>query len=217
MRSLLAVSAFALLTACATGTDDTPRGPVTVDTPPPSMVVPDAFDLAMQTVDTLVEAGNEQTAIDRLTQLLGSPDMSDEDLAATLMKRAQLRHGTGHDVLGAVTDLDELLKTYPTSTLNGEATILRTAANDEAESLLAALLTGDLSPTDEFKAKFRLGQHQDATDIMLARSLKPDNGYIVDMFQMGYLCEDTNLTGPGYDMTEPDGTVRLVRFCEFGK
>ena len=216
MRTFIAVSAIAILSACATGANDGPREPVTVDTPP-SAVVPDTFDLAMGTVDQLVLAGNEQTAIDRLTQLLGSPDLSDEDLAATLYKRAELRHGSGHDVRGAMTDINELLNTYPDSSQAADAAAFGTSVQAELDALQSLLAAGDLAPTEEFNVLFRLGDHQEAADLMLARGLSPENGYVVDMFQMGYLCDDESLTGPGYDMTEPDGTVRTVRFCEFGK
>lgn len=215
MRSLIAVSTLLFATACATSDGD--REPVTVDTPPAVQTVPDAFDLAMETVDGLVAAGNEQIAIDRLTQLLGRPDLSDEELAATLLKRAELRHGAGHDVEGALLDLEELFLTYPDSPAAEQGTVLHASAADEISSLRAALASGELSPTEEFNTRFRLGEHQDAADLMLSRSLTPENGYIVDMFQMGYLCDDETLTGPGYAMTEPDGTERTVRFCEFGK
>ncbi|MBR9835883.1 MAG: hypothetical protein GYB42_12030 [Alphaproteobacteria bacterium] len=215
MRSLIAASTLLLMTACATSDGD--REPVNVDTPPATQTVPDAFDLAMQTVDGLVAGGNEQAAIDRLTQLLGRPDLSDEDLAATLLKRAELRYGAGHDVEGALLDLEELFLTYPDSPSAAAGTPLHANAAEEISRLRAALAGGELSPTEEFNVRFRLGQHQDAADLMLARSLLPENEYVVDMFQMGYLCDDETLTGPGYAMVEPDGTERTVRFCEFGK
>ena len=52
---------------------------------------------------------------------------------------------------------------------------------------------------------------------MLANALTPENDYILDMYQIGYLCEDAELTGPSYALVEPDGTDRVVRFCDFGK
>lgn len=216
MRTLLAVTSIAVIAACSSTAVVT--DPAVVDAPPVELTdVPSAFDLAMGTVDQLVEAGNEPTAIDRLTQLLGVPDLTEEEKAAALFKRAELRFGAGSDVFGAVNDLTELTSTYEDSPLAGDAALMLAEATAEANALKAAIATGDLSPTEEFEARFRLGEHQDAADLMLTRNLTPDAEYIVDFFQIGYLCDDAELTGPSYDMIEPDGTMRTVRFCEFGK
>ncbi len=217
MYRIIAVSSLVLMAACATSTDAS-RQPVSADVPPASQsVTPDPFDLAMHTVEELVAAGNEQIAIDRLTQLLGHPDLSDEDAAATLLKRAELRYGDGHDLRGAVRDLDELVAKYMDGEPSGLVGDFAFSAKAEEQRLIAALETGDLSPTETFETLFRLGDHQEAVDLIFSRNLKPDNAYIVDLFQVGYLCEDSDLTGPSFDMTEPDGTERTVRFCEFGK
>jgi hypothetical protein len=37
------------------------------------------------------------------------------------------------------------------------------------------------------------------------------------MSQIGYLCDDSNLTGRAYAVTDRDGTTRNLRFCDFGK
>jgi len=214
MRSLIAVSTLVLITACST----TPYAPpVEADAPVELAVIPSAFGLAMDTVDQLVEAGNEQQAIDRIKQLLGNPELTDDEKAEALMKLGTLRYSDGNDVMGAIEAWDELIDTYPASPFAFEASPLRDTARGEATSLNSAIERGELSPTDEFEAIFRLGDHQAAADLMLDRNLSPDNPYLVDMFQIGYLCDDSNLTGPSYDMVEPDGTARTVRFCEFGK
>ncbi|MEM6534714.1 MAG: hypothetical protein AAGA24_04615 [Pseudomonadota bacterium] len=209
MRFMIAASSLAILAACATS-----DAPVSATS---SVANPTAFDLAMDTVDTLLEAGNEQTAIDRLTQLLGSPDLSDEDMANALMARADIRYGYGNDVWGAIADFEEVIERYPGSPQAIEAGPLLDLARGEATTLNGQVEMGNLSPTQEFEYRFRLGEHQEAADLMLARNLTPENEYILDLYQMGYLCDDPTITGPSYDMAEPDGTVRRVRFCEFGK
>lgn len=217
MRTLIAVSCFALFAVGCTSTSDT-TAPVSAETPPVEQpIMPSAYGLAMDTVDQLVAAGNEQHAIDRIMQLLGNPDLSDEESANSLMRLGELRYGEGQDVIGAIEAWDELIETYPASEAASEAEALRDFARGEATSLNSMLAMGDLSPTEEFEVLFRLGQHQDAADVMFDRNLKPENTYLVDLFQVGYLCDDANLTGPSYDMVEPDGTARTVRFCEFGK
>ena len=210
MRLFLAAASLAVLSACASTEAPT-------ETSSTAAIETSAFSLAMDTVTQLTEAGNEQIAIDRLTQLLGDPSLTDTQKSEALLARAQLRYGAGNDVLGALEDLNELTTYYPTSEAAVESAEIFTQAQMEADGLLAALDSGMLSPTEEFEALFRLGRHQDAADLMLSRNLQPEDQYIVDMFQIGYLCDDPALTGPSYPMTEPDGTARIVRFCEFGK
>ncbi|MEL6664420.1 MAG: hypothetical protein AAFR33_15615, partial [Pseudomonadota bacterium] len=84
-------------------------------------------------------------------------------------------------------------------------------------SLNFLLEQGNLSRTERFETLFRLGQHQDAMDYMLANNLKPSNDYLVDMYQMGFLCEGDEYGGPVYDAVEPDGTPRALQYCDFGK
>ncbi len=218
MRSLIAVSSLALIAACATNVPEASRPATTADTPPAERaVVPGAYELAMTTVDQLVAAENEQQAIDRIKQLLGNPELTDPEKASALMRLGELRYGEGNDVFGAIDAWDELIEDFPESEQAIAAGPLRDIARGEGTSLNFALENGTLSPTEAFEYTFRLGNHQDAADMMLARNLTPDNAYLVDMFQIGYLCEDTDLTGPSYNMTEPDGTARVVQFCEFGK
>lgn len=218
MRSLLAISVLAFSAACAS-TSSTVE-PAIVDTPPPleKPIMPTAFDLAMETVDGLIEAGNEQAAILRLEQLVGMQEATDDERAAALYRMGELKYGDGNDVFGAIDTFDEFLEVYPEHELAAEAEDIRNTARGEATSLNFALETDEtLSPTKRFETMFRLGYHQDAVDYMLNRNLTPENAYLLDMYQIGYLCEDDELTGPAYDMTEPDGTARELHFCEFGK
>lgn len=217
MRTLFAVSVLALLGACATSTT---VEPVVVDTPPPvqETEIPSAFSLAMDTVDGLIDAGNEQAAILRLQQLVGMQDATDAERALALHMMAELQYGDGNDVFGAISTLDELLETYPDYEAAADAEALRDTARGEATSLNFELQTDSaLTPTERFETMFRLGRHQDAADFMLSRDLTPENAYLLDMYQVGYLCDDDELTGPSYDMVEPDGTTRTLHFCEFGK
>lgn len=219
MRVFLAVSALAIVSACAsTGDIDVP--PAEVDLPPPAAempVMPSAYDLAMTSVDDLVEAGNEQAAIMRLQQLVGMQDASDEEKASALMKMAKLQGYGGNDVYGAIDALSELIETYPESTLVSEAEEMRDTLRGKATSLNFAANNAELSPTERFNAMFELGEHTEAADMMLARNLMPDNAILLDMYQIGYLCEDETLTGPSYALTDTDGAARTLHFCEFGK
>lgn len=171
----------------------------------------------MATVDELTAAGNEQAAIDRLTRLLGDPELSEDERVRALWRRAELRYGPGNDVWGAIEDLDELLNLAPEHPLATSASDLRDVARGEATSSNFVLETGEISRMERFELLFRLGQHQDAIDDMLAYGLQPENGYVLDLYQMGYLCDGSNYTGPSYELEEPDGTLRTVQFCDFGK
>ncbi|MFN3214374.1 MAG: tetratricopeptide repeat protein [Henriciella sp.] len=216
MRSLIAITAIAITAACASSTVET--APVIVDAPPPvETAEPSVFDLAMGTVDQLVDAGNEQAAIMRLEQLIGKQDASDDEKAAALYRMAELKLGEGNQVWGGIEALDEFLETYPDHPNGPAASELRDYARGEATSLNGKLEMGGVSPTEEFEYRFRLGEHQEAADIMLANALTPANEYILDMYQIGYLCDSAELTGPMYKLIEPDGTDRTVRFCDFGK
>jgi len=215
--ALLASSLMVLTTACASG-NSVPVAAVSV--PPPPLTERgevDTFALAMNSVDILVEAGNEQAAIDRLTQLLGEPNLTRAQKMAALETRSELRYGPGNDVEGALNDFAELKMLYGDAGDFSAEYPLSVEAQFEAEALLEALNRPDLTPSEEFEILFRLGRHQDATDLMLSRNLTPDTPFLVDMYQIGYLCDDETLTGPSYDMTNPDGTKMVLRFCDFGK
>lgn len=217
MRAVIAISVVLMTGACASNTPDMP--PAVVDAPPPRIeAVPSAYALAMGTVGELVEAENEQMAILRLQQLIGNQKTTEAERASALYRMAKLQYGAGNDVFGAIASLDELIEQYPNSPEAADAIALRDTARGEATSLNYQLETDqNLSPTDRFEMMFRLGNHQDASDLLLARNLKPDNAYLLDLYQMGHLCDAAEFTGPVYDVVEPDGTARRVRFCEFGK
>jgi len=218
IRITLASASLLGLAACATDTGPAPAAPV-VD-PAPSAGAPaelSEFALAMDTVDSLVEGGNEQAAIDRLTQLAGQPGLSDTELATTLFRRGEIRHGDGNDVYGAISDFDEMLSLAPDHPAAERAIQLRDGARGEATSLNFQLETGELSRAERFNALFRLGEHQRALDLMLETGLTPDNAHLLDLYQMGYLCEGAEFTGPAYRVEEPDGTVRELRYCAYGK
>jgi len=214
MRVLMIVPLVALVTACASSPIETE--PVIADAPPVS-IEPSAFELAMGTVNQLVEAGNEQAAILRLEQLIGMQDASDEEKGEALFRMAELKMGDGNQVWGGIRALDELIDTYPMHARASEASDLLDFARGEATSLNGLLQMGELSPMQEFEIRFRLGEHQEAADIMFENALTPENAYILDMYQIGYLCDSAELTGPSYKLIEPDGTDRVVRFCDFGK
>ena len=90
-------------------------------------------------------------------------------------------------------------------------------ANGEATSLLGVLERPETPRNARFGSHFRLGQHNEALDLMLSSNLKPDNDQLIAMYQIGYLCSGDDQTGPAYDAVEPDGTARELRFCDFGK
>lgn len=218
IRLALASASLTLLAACASTSTDADLEPAVAPDPAPvESTSTSAFDLAVGTVASLSEQGNEQAAIDRLTQLLGNPDLTDEEKASALYARAKLRYGDGNDVFGAISDLDEMLALAPAHSKAIEASELRDTARGEATSLNFLLEQGTQSRTERFETLFRLGQHQDAMDLMLEAGLTPSNDYLIDLYQMGYLCEGEEYGGPIFNGVEPDGTRRALQYCDFGK
>ncbi|MEO0983626.1 MAG: hypothetical protein AAFX03_13350 [Pseudomonadota bacterium] len=214
LRIAPAALGLALLGACAT---DSPapivQGGAATDVPPASQV-----ELAMGTVDALVEAGNTQTAIYRLTDLLGRPELSSEEAAAALYRRGELRlSASGYDTYGAINDFDEITAKHTETSWVDEAMAALETARGKATSLNFMAEQPGASRSDRFSAHFALGEHEDAIDIMLAGGVTPTNDQLVAMYQIGYLCEGDEYTGPAYAATEPDGTARTLRFCDFGK
>lgn len=220
IKLLLSATASALiLAACATSAPDVVSP---VETPasvePIVPVAPSRIELAMGTVDTLVADGNTQTAIDRLTQLLGDETLAPDDTASVLLKRADLRaSGQGYDLMGAISDYTQVLDNYSTSSAAGSARQKLDVANGEATSLNFLLAQPETSRSQRFESHFRLGQHNEALDLMLSSGLIPDNDDLIAMYQIGYLCSGETQTGPVYNALEPDGTPRELRFCDFGK
>ena len=213
IRSGLFLAASALvLAACSSA----PAATETATTP---VVQPaSGFAMAMTTVEGLKEAGNTQTAIDRLTQLTGDPDLSRDQLAKTLLRRGELRMSPeGYDVMGAVEDFEEIVNTLDDTTSYAEAQTLLGSAQGAEAALIEQLNLPETTRQEKFDILMRLGRHEDAIDLMIASDLTPDNQTLIAMFQIGYLCEGDELTGRGYDAVEPDGTTHTLRFCDFGK
>lgn len=214
-KLLAGIASVAFIAACAT----TPVSEPAIE--PEAPVLTDditEFDRALTTADALVEAGNTPTAIDRLTQLLGDASLSDKERSTLYFERGKLRISEGgYDVFGAIGDFETVIDGYPTSILVPEATELLATTRGEATSLNFRLEQPETTRAERYAALFRLGEHQDAIDLMLSSNLKPGNEHLVAMYQIGYLCDGEDLTGPSYNATEPDGTRRLLRFCDFGK
>ena len=90
-------------------------------------------------------------------------------------------------------------------------------ARGKATSLNAILERPESTRTQRFDALFALGQHDDALELMLSTGLQPNNDQLVALYQIGHLCVGDEQTGPVYNASEPDGTERELRFCDFGK
>ena len=180
IRLITATASIALLAACTTTEPADPSAEEKASTEATIIdYEPSQFELAMNTVDELMIAGNSQAAIDRLTQLLGNPDLSPEDKAAALLRRGEIRYGeNGYDVWGAISDFDEA--TSPDGYLAEAAQPLLDMARGEATSINFALETQPLSRMERFVHLFRLGQHTDAIDLMQASDLSPDNAHLLD-------------------------------------
>ena len=208
-----AASAFALV-ACSTA----PASVETSDGPSQLTQTESGFTLAMKTVDQLVEAGNTQTAIDRLTQLTGDPTLTQEQLAEALLRRGELRSSDGgYDLMGAIDDFEEIINTAPTTPSYAAAVPMLETARGKAMSLNFLLEQPETTRFEKFNILMQLGQHEEAIDLMINNDLTPDNETLIAMYQIGYLCEGDELTGRLYEATEPDGTPHELRFCDFGK
>ena len=226
-RILLAGAALMALGACASTTADTAETLAadeavleTVDTGSAETIIVEKtdFDLAMESVETLVEGKNEQAAIDRLTQLLGQPGLSEQETQIALLRRGTIRlSDRGYDTWAAISDFEEIVNTYGVDALDGVAQEQLDTARGKATSLNFNIQKPEISRVEKFQAMFQLGDHQEAVDLMLATNLNPGNDYLVAMYQIGWLCEGEGFTGPVYAATEPDGTDRSLQFCDFGK
>lgn len=224
---LFAGAALAVLGACAsTPAETTDTAAVeeaivdTVDTGSVETIIIEKtdFDRAMESVDILVEAKNEQAAIDRLTQLLGQPGLSDKETQIALLKRGEIRlSDRGFDTWSAIKDFEEIVNLFGEDALEGVAQEQLNTARGKATSLNFSVQQPDISRVEKFQAMFQLGDHQEAVDLMLATNLNPGNDYLIAMYQIGWLCEGEGFTGPVYTATEPDGSPRSLQFCDFGK
>ncbi|MBU4567782.1 MAG: hypothetical protein KJ833_02325, partial [Alphaproteobacteria bacterium] len=84
---LLAVASALVLGACASSTDTPVRSESEATE---TVVVLSPYDLAFQTADELVAAGNTPTAIQRLMQLVGDTSLTPDQIASTLYKLGYL-------------------------------------------------------------------------------------------------------------------------------
>ncbi len=216
---MIRISLFAAASALALAACSTAPAPA-AGTDGPSQITQSlsAFARAMQTVDGLVDAGNTQTAIDRLTQLTGDPSLTNDQLAETLLRRGELRlSSTGYDVMGAIDDFEEIINALPETTSYAAAVPMLETARGKATSLNFLLNQPETTRLEKFNILMQLGQHQDAIDLMIQADLTPDNETLIAMYQIGYLCEGDELTGRSYDAIETDGTTHELRFCDAGK
>lgn len=211
---LFAVASALVLGACASSTSSGPAKPEATET----SVVVSPFNLGLQTADELVAAGNTPTAIQRLMQLVGDTSLSPQQRSEVLHKLGQLSISpTGYDSEGAVDYFNEVLRDFATTAAAKQSAAALPAAEAAVAVQLATLESVDSTRTDEFLALFNLGRHQDAIDVMVANDILPGNEELLAMYQIGYLCDDSNLTGRAYSVSDRDGTVRSLRFCDFGK
>ncbi len=230
LRILFAAISAIALGACATSTyEGDAKAPDTSEAP--AVLTPDTgeeamtqtgemstFELAMQTVETLVEAGNEQQAIDRLTQLIGDPTLTREEMAEAFTQRGEIRLSSrGYDTMGAIEDFRQVTENYADTEWNAAASTLLDTANGKATSINFQLAQPETSRMRKLELLMEKGEHNEAIDMMIAYDLVPRNEILVAMYQIGYLCEDEALTGRAYSATEPDGTARRLQFCDFGK
>jgi hypothetical protein len=218
IRTPLLVAASAVLLAACASAPETAKIPGGSDTTAAAAIPDSAFELAMQTVEGLVAAGNAQAALDRLTQLLGSPALTRDEYAEALFRRGEIRFGPGgFDALGAVEDFEEVTDSYGDTSWYTAALPMLDSARGKVTTLEAQLSQPETSRLQKFSFMMELGMHQDAIDLMIANDLLPDNNALIAMYDIGYLCEDDALTGRAYEAVERDGTPRTLRFCDFGK
>lgn len=216
LRPLMFAAAFLLtLGACASSQDASgPSAPAMTET----SVIVSPFNLALKTADELVAAGNTPTAIQRLMQLAGDTGLSPLERSEVLYNLGKLSGSpTGYDAEGAVEYFEEALKDFSSTPAADRSEAALPGAEAKVAVHLAVLDSVDSVRSDEFLALFNLGRHQEAIDVMVANDLLPGNEELLAMSQIGYLCDDSNLTGRSYSVTDRDGSVRNLRFCDFGK
>lgn len=210
---LSAAASLLVLSACATDPTSAPSAPGT-----PAVTELAGFELAMKTVADLRATGNPQAAIQRLMQLAGDSTLSPNERAEALFQLGELSIGPGgYDAIGAVGFFEEIIRDYSGSDWKEAAVLKLDQARDTVNLLSATVEDPAATRTEKFDALMNLGRHQDAIDLMIASDLTPGNEPLLAMFQIGYLCEDPNLTGRAYEVTDRDGTARRLRFCDFGK
>ena len=215
LRPLLLAAACALvLSACASSNSPGTSAPAAAGT----LAVVSPYYFGLQTADGLVSAGNTPAAIQRLMQLAGDTSLSPEQRSEVLHRLGKLSISpTGYDAEGAVEYFNEVLPGFAGTPAAKQSAAALPAAEAAVAILLATLESLDAARSDKFLALFSLGRHLDAIDLMIANDILPGNEALLAMYQIGYACEDSNLTGRAYSVTDRDGTVRNVRFCDAGK
>lgn len=209
--SLAALASAIVLAACATQTEPAQQPETPVE-------VPSQFELGMSTADELKDAGNVPTAIQRLMQLAGDPDLTADEKASVLYELGVLSMSpTGYDLPGAVGYFDEVVATYPGTEWAERAEAKLPEARAQVEALNAILASPDSTHTEQMYTLMKLGRHLDAIDLMNQYSIVPNNEVMLAMYQIGYLCEGSDLTGQSYPVSDRDGTTHTLRFCDFGK
>lgn len=212
---LFAAASLLVLGACASSTE--PAG-VSKPEPAGTSVVISPFNLGLKTADELVAAGNTPTAIQRLMQLAGDTSLSPQERSEVLYKLGKLSGSpTGYDAEGAVEYYEEVLKDFGATPAAKQAAAALPDAKATVAGHIATLESVDSVQSDEFLALFNLGRHQQAIDVMVANDILPGKEEMLAMYQIGYLCDDSNLTGRAFLVTDRDGTARTLRFCDFGK
>ena len=208
---LLAVASALILGACASAPD-------TASTKPAEAAVVSPYNLAVETAQKLVDAGNTPTAIQRLMQLVGDTSLTPNERSDTLYRLGALSGSpTGYNAEGAVAYFKEVLADYPATPAAKQSAAALPGAEASVAAYLATLESADSTRSQQFLALMNLGRHQNAIDLMVANDILPGNEELLAMYQIGYLCDDSNLTGRAYSVTDRDGTVRNLRFCDFGK
>ncbi|MFN3313946.1 MAG: hypothetical protein ACK46Q_10810 [Hyphomonas sp.] len=213
IRILAAAAVSALvISACATAPE------TEIYTPPVVTEVPSSYELGLKSAGELVDSGNVPAAIRRLMQLVGDPDLTADQKAEVLFELGTLSKGPGgYDLPGSANYFDEIIQDYPGTAWARRASEQLTPVQIEIETLNAVTANPDATRTERFDALMKLGRHEDAIDVMTSHALQPGNEPLLAMYQIGYLCDEPGLTGQSYNVTDRDGTVRTVRFCEYGK
>lgn len=211
---LFAVASALVLGACASSPDSSTTKPGSTET----VVVPSQFELALKTADELVAAGNTPTAIQRLMQLVGDTGLTPIEKSEVLYRLGELSDSpSGYDAEGAVEYFGEVIADFKATPAAKQSAAALPGAEAHVATYIATLDSVDSDRSEQFLAMMKLGRHQSAIDLMVANDILPGNEELLAMYQIGYLCDDSNLTGRAYSVTDRDGTVRNLRFCDFGK
>ncbi len=176
------------------------------------------FELGLKTADDLAKAGNVPAAISRLMQLVGDTSINAEQKAETLLRLGTLSLGDGgYNALAAVNYFNEIVTKHPSTKAYTTAVPMLAQAKSKATSLKAIASSATATRSEKFDALFALGDHDEAVDLMTQYNLNVGNEPLLAMYQIGYLCDDSSLTGKLYSVTDRDGTAKSLRFCDLGK